>query len=151
MCVCVCVCACMCVCVLMLCMLNYCVFFCGPMCVLLHVPSHPHLLPPPLQAKYGGDCVCYITEDRPAAELAAALCYTYRRNTRRDLPVHVSDSINYRISGKAKTLVFQRVPRGSKRWGETRQCYSGSDWQCNWLCIACMYCYYNSHFVDYIA
>ena len=45
-------------------------------CVLLHVPSHPHLLPPPLQAEYGGDCVCYITEDRPAAELAAALCYT---------------------------------------------------------------------------
>ena len=94
-----------------------CVLLWTDVCVLLHVPSHPHLLPPPLQAEYGGDCVCYITEDRPAAELAAALCYTYRRNTRRDLPVHVSDSINYEIARKTKTLVFQQGPLGFRKVG----------------------------------
>ena len=80
-------------------------------------PLLPFPAPYPLQADYGGDCVCYITDDRPAAELAAALCYTYRRQTRRDLPVHISDSIGYQIAGKAKTLVFQQGARGFRKAG----------------------------------
>ena len=46
----------------------------------------------------------------------------------------IQSIIEYRA--RRKPLCSNRVPQGSERWGETRQCYSGSDWQCNWLCIA---------------
>ena len=63
----------------------------------------------------GGDCVCYVNNNRPSAELAAALCHAYQRDMRRELKVTVSDTIAYNISGKEKTLTFQSGPRGFRK------------------------------------
>ena len=95
LCVCVCVCVSVCVCVCLSVCLCVCVCVCVyvchvvhaellcssvDQCVLLHLPFQAHPLPLPLQTEYGDDCVCYITEDRLAAELATVLCYVYQRN-----------------------------------------------------------------------
>ena len=49
-----------------------------------------------MQPEYGGDCVCYVTDNRPAAELAAALCFACKRRTGKLIPITISDNIDYR-------------------------------------------------------
>nr|WEL12765.1 myosin class I A [Halisarca dujardinii] len=66
-------------------------------------------------ADVGGDCVCYLPNSRPAAELAAALGNAYQRKMGKDLKVVVSDSIAYNIAGKEKTLTFGSGPRGFRK------------------------------------
>ena len=65
--------------------------------------------------EYGGDCVCYVTDNRPAAELAAALCFACKRRTGKLIPITISDNIDYRISGKAKGLSFRQGPTGFQK------------------------------------
>jgi myosin-1 len=55
-----------------------------------------------------GDCVFYIENGRPAAELAAAIWLTYHRKYKKSFPVKVMDQITYYRPGiKEGVLVFE--------------------------------------------
>lgn len=56
-----------------------------------------------------GDCVFYIENGRPAAELAAAIWLTYRRKYKRSLPVKVTEEITYSRPGVKEGMESQNV------------------------------------------
>ena len=63
----------------------------------------------PLQPTIG-DCVFYIENGRPAAELAAAIWLTYNRKYKKSFPVKVTDQITYNRPGiKEGTLYLTHV------------------------------------------
>lgn len=63
----------------------------------------------------GGDCACYLPNNRPSAELAAALANAYQRQMRKELKITITDTIPYNIAGKEKTLTFGSGPRGFRK------------------------------------
>ena len=63
----------------------------------INLSAHFMIIPPPPPPPQPtiGDCVFYIENGRPAAELAAAIWLTYHRKYKKSFPVKVMDQITY--------------------------------------------------------